>query len=112
MIRKQLLSLALASVCAAGAAHAQTNPPGSSAPPNSPGVSNTPSQQAAEAHKMMRDGKPVNPSGGDTPKSAESSGAATPPDRAQKSADQQVMKREEMKPGMPPAQQGATPANK
>ncbi|MDM0043240.1 hypothetical protein QTH91_01975 [Variovorax dokdonensis] len=104
---RKLLSIAVAGMFAAGAVHAQTNPPGSAAPPHSPGVANSKSQQAAEMHKDQRADKPVNQPGGDMPKSAESTGMKT--DKATMNADQRVMTRDAKNPAAAPVKQGSTP---
>lgn len=55
---RKILPIALATLFAAGA-YAQNNPPGSTAPANSPGVANSPSQNAAEMRKGNRTERPV-----------------------------------------------------
>lgn len=104
---RKLLSIAIAGMFAAGAAVAQTNPPGTAVPPHSPGVANSKSQQSAEMHKDQRADKPVNKSGGDMPKSAESTGMTT--DKATMKADQRVMTRDANDPAKAPTKQGTTP---
>ncbi|HYP85449.1 hypothetical protein [Variovorax sp.] len=104
---RKLLSLAMAGLFVTGAAYAQTNPPGSAAPPHTPGMSNSQAQQAGEMHKNMRSDQPVNPPGGDMPKSPEA--GKVQPDKAESNADQRVMKRDQMKPGEPAPMQGGTP---
>ncbi len=104
---RKLLSIAMAGMFVAGTALAQSNPPGSAAPPKSPGVATSKPQQAAEMKKDQRADKPVNPPGGDMPKSAESTGMKT--DKATMSADQRVMTRDAKNPATPPVKQGTPP---
>jgi len=55
---RKLIPLAIATLFAAGA-YAQNNPPGSTAPANSPGLANSTSQGNAEMRKDNRTGAPV-----------------------------------------------------
>ncbi|VWX62473.1 conserved exported hypothetical protein [Burkholderiales bacterium 8X] len=104
----KVLSTLLATLVVAGAAHAQSNPPGAAVPPNSPGFAGGKSEQAGEARKNNRPATGVRaPAGGDINRTPE--GGAIGNDRAAMAGEKRAETRDMRRPGHTPSKQGGTP---
>jgi len=103
---KKILALTAASFLAC-AAQAQVNPPGSSAPPATPGLATGKTEASAEARKARRAPKPVRQPVGDLGASAESS--LNTADKTQVAAEHRVASRDQRHPGLAKTGQGGTP---
>ena len=99
--------LLLAAALIACTAQAQTNPPGASVPPNTPGIATGKSDAAAEARKARRPAKPTPKTAGDVTASAESSLRA--PDKAEQAGERRAATRDQRRPGHARTTQGGTP---
>jgi hypothetical protein len=91
----------------AGAAGAQSSPPGVPVPPNTPGVATDKAQMTGEMRKEMRPAGRVNPRGGDMPKVAE--GGAIGTDKAAIAGERRAGTRDMRRPGKRRSMQGGTP---
>lgn len=106
-MNKAFALLIAASFVAAGAAHAQSNPPGAPVPPNTPGIATGKAERAAEARKQSKPAGRVLPPGGDEPRTPE--GGAIGTDRAAVAGEARAETRDQRRPGKPRTTQGATP---
>ena len=87
--------------------HAQSNPAGSSAPPNTPGLAGGKTEAAAEVRKTRRPAKATPKPAGDVTATAESSLRA--PDKAEIAGERRASTRDQRKPGRTRTTQGGTP---
>lgn len=106
-MNKLVPALAIASLMAAGAAVAQSNPPGVAVPPNTPGVATGKSEMAGEARKDRRTPGQVRGPAGDEAKTPE--GGAVGTDRAAVAGERRAETRDERRPGKPKPVPGGTP---
>ncbi|SEJ43150.1 hypothetical protein SAMN05216567_105453 [Variovorax sp. OK605] len=106
-MKKLVPALMFASLMAAGAAHAQSNPPGVAVPPNTPGVATGKSEMAGEARKDRRAPGMVRAPAGDESKTPE--GGAVGADRAAAAGERRAETRDARRPGKPKPVPGGTP---
>ncbi len=106
-MNKAFALLIAGSFAAAGAAYAQSNPPGAPVPPNTPGIATGKAERAAEVKKDMKPAGKVRAPGGDEPKTPE--GGAIGTDRAAVNGEARAETRDTRRPGKPRTTQGSTP---
>ena len=105
---KQLVpALIAAALLAAGAAHAQSNPPGVAVPPNTPGIATGKSDMAGEARKDRRTPGMLRGPAGDEAATPEGGGVGT--DRAAAAGERRAETRDARRPGKPKPVPGGTP---
>ena len=106
---RPIFSLMIAGTFAvAGAAYAQSTPPGVAVPPATPGLTTGKAQMAGEARKDQRGvGMVKPPAGGDINKTPE--GGAIGIDRAAQAGEARADTRDQRRPGKAKTMQGGTP---
>ncbi|MDP9902229.1 cell envelope biogenesis protein TolA [Variovorax ginsengisoli] len=107
-MRKIFALLIAGTFATAGAAYAQSTPPGVAVPPATPGLTTGKAQLAAEARKEQRGVGKVRPAaGGDINKTPE--GGAVGTDRAAVAGEARAQTRDQRRPGHAETMQGGTP---